>query len=487
MTMILNSLRVRLVVGQVALFVLFSIIAYLLLDRSLNNILMARVDSELETHLLLLAEEFIDLSEQNRELMEQHLTQFSYASGTSESFFRILDDQGIEIIASDLSYWPQVATRELPLDAIDRSPFHWETMQAVGAEEQDVRAIYYRSPNQNIYQFGRSLTTVQSLIQKTRLGFGLTLLAIVAGGALMSSGLIFHSLRSVLQVTRAAVAVREKGDLSQRVSPDFGIAEADELAATFNDMMQRIETLVANVKYMSNTIAHDIRSPVARMRGLAESVASGQQSSDSLTIAGVVVEQCDHILDLVNTLLEITAAESGIRQWDLNDVDLAAEAHNALDLLEPLLEGSGIRVSEAFDQAAPVRSDRRAVQRVIFNLLDNAIKYAPTSHGLIEVGVTDRGDMSELSVKDNGPGIKSTDQPHVFERFYRGDRSRSQPGNGLGLSFCKATIEALGGQIGFTSDHRGSLFWIALPHTLSTIADDSVTRSESSIPLSENA
>ena len=184
-----RTLRSRLLASQLAVFGLFSLFAYVALDMALVRILMHRVDGELETHLLLLVDEFADLSEDNRARMQAHLTQFSYVSGTTETFFRILSEDGDAELTSDMSFWEEVTHKPLPGARIEHQPFVWETLRGVGRDGQDARVIYYLSPNRNLYQFGRSLSEVESVITNTRLGFALTLLVIMLVGGFVSYAL----------------------------------------------------------------------------------------------------------------------------------------------------------------------------------------------------------------------------------------------------------------------------------------------------------
>jgi len=246
--------------------------------------------------------------------------------------------------------------------------------------------------------------------------------------------------------------------------------EIDQLAATFNQMIGRIQTLVTEIKEMSDNIAHDLKSPIARIRGMAEvTLTTGKTLGEYENMAAGTVEECDRLLDMINTMLLITKAESGLYQLDEQKVDMARLVREACDLLEPVAEDKGLSLSCDTPDACPLVGDRRMLQRIITNLLDNALKFTP-SGGAVKVSLFEK-DVREviLAVQDTGTGIPDSDLSHVFERFYRCDQSRSQPGTGLGLSLAKAFARAHQGDITVTSTvGRGSTFTLTLPRNIGT-------------------
>jgi len=179
-------------------------------------------------------------------------------------------------------------------------------------------------------------------------------------------------------------------------------------------------------------------------------------------VAGSVIEECDRLLAFINTTLDIAEAEAGVRTLIRVPRDLAEIAQEAVDIFQPVAEERGIRLQIQL-QRARVFVELPKIQRSVANLIDNALKFTPPQ-GEIRVSVSTTSTHAVLAVRDTGPGIPEEDLPHVFERFYRGDQSRHQPGHGLGLSLASAFVHAHGGDIRVeSSPGHGSTFTILLP------------------------
>jgi len=252
---------------------------------------------------------------------------------------------------------------------------------------------------------------------------------------------------------RSGVRVKATGD------------EIDQLATTFNQMLDRIQVLVTEIKEMNDNIAHDLRSPIARIRGLAEvTLTTGKSRDDFEAMVASTIEECDRLLDMINTMLTISKTEAGVEKVSDDLIDITAIVHSACELFEPLAEEKNVALSCRALEKMMLSGDARMLQRMLANVLDNALKYTP-SGGKVEVSLAgNENNTIIITVRDTGIGISEADLPHVFERFYRCDRSRSQPGTGLGLSLARAIARAHGGDITATSTlDQGSKFTIRLP------------------------
>jgi signal transduction histidine kinase len=243
--------------------------------------------------------------------------------------------------------------------------------------------------------------------------------------------------------------------------------EIDRLAVTFNDMLGRIEKLVTGIREMSDNIAHDLRSPITRIRGIAEITLTGErQVAPYEQMAASTIEECDRLLDMINTMLVISQTEAGADKLHFQPVDLAELIENACELFRPLAEDKDLRLDCRCQMRPVVQGDVRLLQRMVANLLDNAIKYTP-ENGTIDVTLQP-GDASPawavIDVADTGIGIPENEIEKIFQRFYRCDRSRPQDGIGLGLSLARTIARAHGGDIAVRSrTSRGSRFHIHLP------------------------
>jgi signal transduction histidine kinase len=180
-------------------------------------------------------------------------------------------------------------------------------------------------------------------------------------------------------------------------------------------------------------------------------------------MAASTIEECDRLLDMINTMLMISKTESGVDQISREEIDLAVLVQKACELFEPTAEDKGVTLSCDVPGRTRLTGETRMIQRMLSNLLDNAIKYTP-SGGSITVSAREDNAHVVISVKDTGVGISSSDLPRIFERFYRCDQSRSQSGIGLGLSLARAIARAHGGDITATSTpNQGSTFTVTLP------------------------
>ncbi len=276
------------------------------------------------------------------------------------------------------------------------------------------------------------------------------------------------ALSGVSELSRTAKAI-SNGAFDSRVPLRGNKDELDELAATFNSMVERVQVLIRGMKEVTDSVAHDLRTPVTRMRGLAEVTLTARRSSDEYeAMAGSIVEECDRLLGMINAMLEISAAESGIVPLLVQKVDIAEVARDACELLQPAAEDKGVTI--AFEASGPacVDGDLQKLQRVLANLLDNAVKYTERG-GQIEVSVTKDDSRVNILVRDTGIGIAEYDLSHIFDRFYRAEKSRSKPGSGLGLTLAKAFVGAHDGRITVTSRlGEGSRFAVSLPVTTDT-------------------
>jgi len=230
-------------------------------------------------------------------------------------------------------------------------------------------------------------------------------------------------------------------------------------------MLDRIEILVTGIKEMSDNIAHDLKSPITRIRGIAEvSLTSNSSLKEYESMAAGTIEECDRLLDMINTMLIISRTEAGVNQLDCQKLDIAHLVRDACDIFQSPAEDKGLTMVYTGPETISIYGDIRLLQRMVANLLDNAIKYTP-ANGRIDVTVSTGGDQSvQIAVQDNGMGISGKDLRHIFERFYRCDPSRSQAGTGLGLSFARAVTRAHNGDITVTStSDEGSTFTVVLP------------------------
>jgi heavy metal sensor kinase len=273
-----------------------------------------------------------------------------------------------------------------------------------------------------------------------------------------------RAVSGVEAITRTAQSI-SGGTLEKRVPVKTRGDEIDQLAMTFNQMLDRIQTLVTEIREMSDNIAHDLKSPITRIRGVAEVTLTNERSiGEYESMAASTIEECDRLLGMINTMLMISKTESGVDKLSLEEIDLAGLVRQACELFEPTAEDKRVTLRCDVPNKSHLVGDNRMIQRMLSNLLDNAIKYTP-SGGKVKVSVSENDERYVvITVKDTGIGISPNDLPRIFDRFYRCDQSRSTPGIGLGLSLARTIARAHGGDITVTSLlNQGSTFTITLP------------------------
>ncbi|WP_375309994.1 HAMP domain-containing sensor histidine kinase [Bradyrhizobium sp. A5] len=265
------------------------------------------------------------------------------------------------------------------------------------------------------------------------------------------------------------------GDLSGRLPVGRSGDELDRLAENLNAMLERIEALMAGLKEVSDNIAHDLKTPLTRLRNRAEeALAKSGSEADYRAALERTIEESDGLIRTFNALLMIARAESGQARGNMDDFDAADVAGGIHELYEPLAEDDGMTLKVKADHPTPVHANRELISQALANLVENAIKYGkPAAQPAgtvvsmdsrqITIEARREGDQVLLSVTDRGPGIPEGDRKHAVERFVRLEASRTLPGSGLGLSLASAVATLHGGELRLGDAHPGLVATLVLP------------------------
>ncbi|HYN38390.1 MAG TPA: HAMP domain-containing sensor histidine kinase, partial [Rhodospirillales bacterium] len=289
-----------------------------------------------------------------------------------------------------------------------------------------------------------------------------SLAAALALGLLGGIFLSRRMLRRVDGVTQTARRIMQ-GDFSQRIRHGGSADEFDRLADSLNALFAQIERLMAGMRLATDSLAHDLRGPLTRLRGRIElALLAAPDAARDREALVTVLGQADAALATFDSLLKIAAAESGMAATELKPLDLATLVRDAADLYEPVAEEKGVTLTVATDVLPPVAAQRELLAQAVTNLLDNAVKHTPAG-GRIEVRAVNDGASVLLVVADSGPGIPAADRARVLERFVRLEESRSTPGSGLGLSLVAAVAKLHGAQLGLADNAPGLCIELRFP------------------------
>lgn len=330
--------------------------------------------------------------------------------------------------------------------------------------EQDLTVVSRALADGDLLQVGRSSDSRAVLLaplRRTFLWVGGAVVLIGFGTGYLAARRATRPLRDVVTTARRIIAT---GALDARVPSPRRDDDVADLVRAFNTVLDKNAGLVRALRESLDNVAHDLRTPLTRLRGTAELAlqTAGGTGAQSEALADCV-EQVDDVLRLLRALMEISEAEAGMMKLDRSACDLGGLAQAAVELYGEVADAKLVALSAEFDGQVPVFADATRLRQVIANLVDNAVKYTP-AEGRAVVRVTTEGNEAVLRVTDSGPGVPIDEQARVWDRLFRGDASRSQRGLGLGLSLVRAIVAAHGGSATqHNAPEGGAVFEVRLP------------------------
>ena len=314
-----------------------------------------------------------------------------------------------------------------------------------------------------VLQVGKTSDTRDQLLSNFRRVLLLGAAAAVAIGLIGGVFLTRSTLKPLRDLRDTVQRILRTGQTDDRV-PVYGTEDAvDELSGLFNAMLARITTLIHGMRNALDHVAHDLRTPMTRLRVTAEAALATNDPVRHREALSDCLEESDRVLSMLTTLMDISEAETGTMTLTRSPVDLARLAAEVTAVYEDSAEDAGVTLTSRVPESLVVNADRDRLRQALANLVDNAIKYTP-SGGRVDVDASQEGAAVSISVRDTGAGIPEHEIPRIWDRLYRGDQSRATRGLGLGLSLVRASVEAQGGTVSVNSQpSRGSIFTITLP------------------------
>ena len=360
-----------------------------------------------------------------------------------------------------------------------RVPGGWEDFDAreLGPGTGDREWVYVREGEDDAYettsltlsdgsilQLGQTISEREDLLKKIRNVYLFAIIPVILIAYLGGLFVADRALNPIRQLINTLDSIVSRAKIDQRVPVRNEDRLNDELISLFNTMLDKIETLMNGMRSVLDNVAHDLRTPMTRLRGTAEMALEAGRDGDTLREAlSDCIEESERILIMLNTLMDVSEAETGAMKLNLEEMNVAPVIGDVVDLYGYVAEEKGVSVHAGFPEELYLTADRSRIRQVLANLLDNAIKYTP-SGGRIDIEAS-RGEKEvEITVKDTGIGISDDELDNIWDRLYRGDKSRSERGLGLGLSLVRAVVGAHRGHVEVLSKPgAGSVFSVYLP------------------------
>ena len=452
--LLFKSSGFRLMTWYTALFVLSSLVINIYIYSVISSYIYEQSRNEIGTDLNDLA---VIYREEDMDAFRKEV----FDDPDDPFLVRLAGAGGETVILRIPEDWGELDPDALP-DGAAAGGAGWTYLKEGGEDEFEVTSM--RLQDGSLLQMGQTIDEREDLLRRIRNDYLFAIIPIILIAYLGGLFVADRALNPIRQLINTLNSIVSKTKIDVRVPVRNEDRLNDEIISLFNTMLDKIETLMNGMRNVLDNVAHDLRTPMTRLRGTAEMALESGQDGDALREAlSDCIEESERILIMLNTLMDVSEAESGAMKLNLEEMNVAPVIGDVVDLYGYVAEEKGVSVHAGFPEELYLRADRSRIRQVLANLLDNAIKYTP-SGGSIDIQAS-RGEKEvEITVKDTGVGITDDELDNIWDRLYRGDKSRSQRGLGLGLSLVKAVVGAHRGHVEVSSKPGiGSVFSVYLP------------------------
>ncbi|MGZ3710491.1 MAG: sensor histidine kinase [Bdellovibrionota bacterium] len=454
-----RTLSVRLLAGFCVLFVLSTVIVFFFVYGLFSYNLEKRdhelIESKVTEYSTLYLKDGISG-------LQKLATDPKIGDGGAHFLVRLVNDSG-----ESLFFHAPINHQHFDMSDVEKrlksKPVNGQWQYILSQEDDDSLEVLTMATGDGTFlQVGNSSDSREDLLEDLRdifLAAMLTTILIAAVGGIFFTNRVLRPIRALVSTMQNI----QSGNLRARVNAPNTGDELDTLTSVFNAMLDKIQALLQAMKETQDNVAHDLRTPMTRFRNIAELALQKEQSAETYREALSEGLECSaEIITLVNTLMEITEAEAGAIKLDLKPVSLSKVLSEVIDLYELSAEDKGLELKLDCHSNLKVNADYGYLKRVLSNLLDNAIKY--TDLGSVKIECQRLGNMVEIHFHDSGIGIGPSEISRIWDRLFRGDKSRSRAGMGLGLSVVRSVVKAHGGTVSVKSElGKGSSFTVAFP------------------------
>lgn len=450
---ILSVTSVRLSIAYTVIFALVSIIIILYMTGSTAGILRKQIVESIN-------EEVVGLERiYERGGINGLMRQLERRASAPGANLYVVSDPAGSVIAGNV--------RDLDTGVIDRlgwtrRAFEYEPFEAREGRDHYAIARVIELPNSMRLLIGRDLGEPERFRKMVGRALGLSLMAMLVLG-LLTWVLVGRRALKRLDLVGKSTSRILAGDRSERLPVTGSNDEFDRLSQRLNAMLDRINKLDEGLRQVSDNIAHDLKTPLTRLRNKADAALSGGKGKNSKEALGEIITDTDQIIKTFNALLMISRVESGATAAEFSQLDLSTTIADVAELYQPVAEEAGVTFETDIEPGLTLRGNRELLSQAVSNLIDNALKYGQAEKQALQVSARSVENSLQICVADSGLGIAEKDFDKVTKRFVRLEESRTKPGNGLGLSLVNAVAQLHGGTLELSDNGPGLKACMVIP------------------------